>query len=61
MSDHQFLVTVTVENWADNDAGVTEQDYASAALGVVSLPDARHLEGFADLDAEADVTGIQAM
>lgn len=56
---HQFLVTVDVAGW-DDASERTAAQYAEAALAMASLPDARRLDGYADLDATADITGIEA-
>lgn len=61
VADHEFLVTVSVDGWTDPGDGRTEQDYADAALGAAGLREARYLDGFADLGADADITGIQRL
>ena len=58
MGDYTFTVTVSVAGWEDPGDGRAEHDYAKAALDMASLPDASRLDGFADLKAEADITGF---
>lgn len=59
MTAHQFIVTVDVEGWAARDRD--EASYAEAALNAADLPDARRLDGFADLAAEAGITDVAAL
>ena len=60
MSEHQFLVTVTVDDWPENPGlDRTAAMYAQDALLTAGLPDARVLDGFADLTAAADVSDVQ--
>lgn len=56
MSEHRFVVIVNVDDWtaADRD----EADYAFAALNAAGLPDAKQLDGYADLGAQADITFV---
>jgi len=58
MTDRQFIVTVSIDGWDAQD-GRTEADYAADALRCADLPEARRLDGFADLAAEADVIGVE--
>ena len=60
MTEHRFLVTVDVNGWENTD-GRTSAGYATAALWTAGLPAARSLEGFADMDAEADITGVEPL
>jgi hypothetical protein len=60
MADHQFIVTVHISGWAPLD-GRSEQDYARTALWVADLPEARRLDGYGDLSAEADITGVEEL
>lgn len=52
MSDHNFEVTVRVEDWLEGDSR-DPAEYAAAALRCASLPDASRLDGYADLAATA--------
>jgi hypothetical protein len=54
-----FLVEVTVENWEADDRDPVQ--YAAAALRAACLPDARSLDGYADLDAEAGITSAEVL
>lgn len=58
MSEHRFTVVVNVDDWTAGDRD--EAAYASAALNVASLPDARQLDGYADLEATADIVDVVA-
>jgi hypothetical protein len=57
MGVFSFSVEVSVYGWTDPEDGRTEQDYAEAALNAASLSKARSLDGFADLAADAGITG----
>ena len=61
MSTHRFLVEVEVTGWPESDPeyNCTERDYAYGALWAASLRDARHLDGFADLEADATISGVE--
>ena len=55
MSEHMFVVTVKVTDWAsDRDPA----SYAATALLTAGLPEAARLDGFADLSAEADIIDV---
>ena len=56
MSEHRFIVIVNVDGWTAEDRA--EADYAEAALNTAGLPDAKQLDGYADLAAEADITFV---
>jgi hypothetical protein len=57
MTDHQFIVTVSVDGW-DAEDGRTETEYAANALRCAGLPEAARLDGYADLTAEADIRDV---
>ena len=56
MSEHRFVVIVNVDGWSTEDRD--EADYAEAALNAAGLPDAKQMEGFGDLAAEADIVFV---
>jgi len=56
MGEHRFITVVNVDGWTAGDRD--EASYAQAALYAAGLPDARQLDGFADLTAEADITFV---
>lgn len=53
MGEHRFVVIVNVDDWTAEDRD--EAEYAFAALNTAGLPDAKQLDGFADLEAQADI------
>jgi len=63
MAEHTFLVTVEVDDWPDADPEYhrTEAQYARAAINTASLRDAEHLDGFADLKADAWITEVEEL
>lgn len=64
MSEHQFIVTVSVDDDmipADDEYNRTPQDFAEAALWAASLRDAAHLDGFADLKGEAHIDYVEKL
>lgn len=60
MTAHQFIVTVDVDDWDAAD-GRTPGEYAKAALYSASLRDARSLDGYGDLAAEADISDVEPL
>jgi len=60
MGEHRFLVAVEVDDWPDSDPVYhrTERDYAYGALWAASLRQAAHLDGFADLKADASISYV---
>jgi hypothetical protein len=60
MSSHQFIVTVDVDDWDATD-GRTAGEFAKAALYSASLRDARSLDGYGDLSAEADISDVELL
>ena len=61
MSEHRFTVIVSVDDWPEDDLakGRAEAEYAAAAVNYASLPDARQLDGFADLwRVQADIVSV---
>jgi hypothetical protein len=56
MSEHRFVVIVNVDDWTASDRD--EADYALAALNTAGLPDAKQLDGYADLEAQADIVFV---
>jgi len=62
MSEHRFTVIISVDDWPEDDLakGRAAAGYAAAALNCASLPDARQLDGFADLwRVQADIVFVE--
>ena len=60
MSTHEFIVTVDVDDWLDDPRDPGE--YARIALNTASLPDARRLDGYADMEfGSAMITGVEPL
>jgi len=59
---YEFKVIAEVEDngtdWANDPYRRTPRDFATAALWAASLPDAAHLDGYADLPADVQITWI---
>lgn len=56
MGEYRFTAIVSVDGWTAGDRD--EAGYAEAALNSASLPDARQLDGYADLGAEAGIVFV---
>lgn len=62
MSEHQFIVTVSVDDGVipENDEyNRTPRDFAYSALWAASLREAAHLDGFADLTGDAHIYYVE--
>jgi hypothetical protein len=61
MSTHQFVVTIDVDDVDGDWLERTPADSAEAALNAVGLREAGNLDGFADVNASAWITGVDRL